>query len=244
MSTELNRMSAIDLRRRLDSGAIKAESVVEACLDRIAAREPTVHAWIHLAADKARAEARRLDDGKKAGLLHGIPMGIKDIIETADMPTGSGAPISARHQPPPPGAPAAPAGNTAPRIGVCRTPYWDQAEPETAAALEEAAQRLSRAGAQVADIALPALYDKIQDSQTALSGFEAPRNHADELRRNAALLSTPITEKIDEGRAASLAQFRAARRRGEPSPATPSPPMGELDAPLTPTAPVERPCAG
>jgi Asp-tRNA(Asn)/Glu-tRNA(Gln) amidotransferase A subunit family amidase len=97
---KLNQATALELARRLEAGEVTAERIVQACLERIAAREPTVRAWTHLDRDGALAAARRLDAGPRAGLLHGIPIGIKDIIDTADMPTGYGSPIYARHQPP------------------------------------------------------------------------------------------------------------------------------------------------
>src|SRR5258708_15830702 len=105
MTQELHEASALELARRLDAGEITAERIVEACLARIAAREPTVRAWIHLDRDGALAMARQLDRGGRRGLLHAIPMGVKDIIDTADQPTGYGSP----HLPPPPTLPHPPA---------------------------------------------------------------------------------------------------------------------------------------
>src|SRR4051812_10210056 len=102
MSRKLNEASALELCRMLEAGEATAERIVMACLERIAAREPIVKAWTHLARDAALAAARALDKvgpGPGRGLLHGIPMGVKDIIDTADMPTTYGSPIYARHQP-------------------------------------------------------------------------------------------------------------------------------------------------
>jgi Asp-tRNA(Asn)/Glu-tRNA(Gln) amidotransferase A subunit family amidase len=135
----------------------------------------------------------------------------------------------------------APKGDAAPRIGVCRTPYWDKAQPETQRAVAEAASRLSRAGATVVDVALPADFTRIQETHATISGFEAPRNHADELRRHRGLLSQVLRNKIDEGRQLSLDQFRAARRHAERCRAGFGAAMAGCDVLLTPSAPGEAP---
>jgi len=72
--------------------------VVRSCLDRIGEREPVVRAWTHLAADAALAAARARG-AKGGGLLNGVPFGIKDIFDTADMPTGYGSRIYAGCRP-------------------------------------------------------------------------------------------------------------------------------------------------
>uniref|UniRef100_UPI001F3AD52D amidase n=1 Tax=Falsiroseomonas oryziterrae TaxID=2911368 RepID=UPI001F3AD52D len=74
-------------------------ALVEACLERIAARNGTVAAWSHLDAAAARAAAKALDAGPERGLLHGIPFGVKDIIDTADQPASYGSPIYVGHMP-------------------------------------------------------------------------------------------------------------------------------------------------
>ncbi|QET00907.1 amidase [Cupriavidus pauculus] len=89
------RMLAIRLARR----ELRAEDVVRAHLDRIAAREPDVRAWTAIDADSALAAARRLDAGPVTGALHGLPVGVKDLMDTADLPTAYGSPIYAGHRP-------------------------------------------------------------------------------------------------------------------------------------------------
>ena len=64
-----------------------SESLVQDCLERIAARDGEIAAWVHVAADSALAQARALDREPARGPLHGVPVGIKDIFDTADMPT-------------------------------------------------------------------------------------------------------------------------------------------------------------
>ncbi|MBC7578346.1 MAG: amidase, partial [Tardiphaga sp.] len=95
----LNELDASELARRLQRRDITAEEVVRACLARIEEREPAVQAWTHLAPDAALAQARELDRGALRGPLHGMPIGVKDLFDTVDMPTCYGSPIYAGHQP-------------------------------------------------------------------------------------------------------------------------------------------------
>jgi Asp-tRNA(Asn)/Glu-tRNA(Gln) amidotransferase A subunit family amidase len=83
----LNLWSAVELARDL-----RAQDVVRACLDRVAEREPEVQAFTHLATDAAPATARRLDDGPLRGPLHGLPLGVKNLFDTHDMPSTCGSP--------------------------------------------------------------------------------------------------------------------------------------------------------
>ena len=76
-----------------------AEAVVTACLERIAAREPVVGAWAHLDPAYAIDQARRRDRSPPLGPLHGVPVAVKDIFDTADMPTGMGSAVYAGYQP-------------------------------------------------------------------------------------------------------------------------------------------------
>jgi Asp-tRNA(Asn)/Glu-tRNA(Gln) amidotransferase A subunit family amidase len=95
----LNELSLNSLVARLRDGATTSTAIVEDCLARVAAREPVVGAWQHLDPDGARAQAARRDDEAPNSRLHGIPIGLKDIIDTADMPTAYGSPIYADHRP-------------------------------------------------------------------------------------------------------------------------------------------------
>jgi aspartyl-tRNA(Asn)/glutamyl-tRNA(Gln) amidotransferase subunit A len=80
-----------ELQRDIRSGALSASALVEHCLARIDAVDPSVQAWRHVARDSARAEADLLDRDSKSGRfrgpLHGIPVGIKDIIDVAGITT-------------------------------------------------------------------------------------------------------------------------------------------------------------
>src|SRR5438552_4128158 len=92
-SVEPNRLPVTTLARHLAGGELTAAAVVRSCLDRIAEREPVIRAWTHLAGEAALAAAIASDRGSKGGCLKGVPFGVKDIFDTADMPTGYGSPI-------------------------------------------------------------------------------------------------------------------------------------------------------
>jgi Asp-tRNA(Asn)/Glu-tRNA(Gln) amidotransferase A subunit family amidase len=87
-------LSAAEAARRIREGLLTSEELVEACLDRIRATEPVVQAWTFLDEAHALAQARAADErkrsGREIGPLHGVPVGLKDIIDTADMPTENG----------------------------------------------------------------------------------------------------------------------------------------------------------
>ena len=87
-------LSATEAVARIAAGTLTAEQLVRDCLDRIAEREPAVHAWAHLDPALAIAQARAVD-AMSCGLLRGVPIGVKDIIDTHDMPTGHNSPIFA-----------------------------------------------------------------------------------------------------------------------------------------------------
>ncbi|HEY8245920.1 MAG TPA: amidase [Hyphomicrobium sp.] len=84
-------------------GELSSEQLVRACLDRITTREGEVQAWEHLDADLALTQAREADAafraGETPGPLHGVPVGVKDIFDTADLPTENGSPIFAGRRP-------------------------------------------------------------------------------------------------------------------------------------------------
>ena len=92
-NVEPHRLAATTLVRLIESGELTAEAVVRSCLERIADREPVVRAWSHLAGEEALAVACELDRSGRKNLLHGVPFGLKDIFDTADMPTTYGSPI-------------------------------------------------------------------------------------------------------------------------------------------------------
>jgi len=95
--------SASDLIPKLHAGEISSEALVRDCLGRIEATNGVISAWAYLDEDLALAQAKALDGlrlaGRPLGHLHGIPVGVKDILDTADMPTEYGTPIYEGHRP-------------------------------------------------------------------------------------------------------------------------------------------------
>jgi Asp-tRNA(Asn)/Glu-tRNA(Gln) amidotransferase A subunit family amidase len=364
-NVEPHRLAATTLVRLIESGELTAEAVVRSCLDQIAEREPVVRAWSHLASEQALAVARELDRSGKKTLLNGVPFGLKDIFDTADMPTTYGSPIyvgcrptadasaaalpraaggillgktvttefANRHPGPTtnphdpdfsPGGSSSgsaaavadfmvplaigtqtggsvirpvaycgvagfkpsfglfpPAGmrintetldtvgimarsvgdialfraamtaipytpptmlETAPRLGLCRGPHWDDAQPEGRTVLETLADRLASAGAMVRDTELPRECAEADDIQRTLSSFEGLRNHMPELYRHEALLSRELRdEKISQGRRLTLDDFRSACRGAERARAAAREWAGSFDAILTLPAPGQAP---
>jgi Asp-tRNA(Asn)/Glu-tRNA(Gln) amidotransferase A subunit family amidase len=365
-NVEPHRLPATTLVRLIEAGELTAEWVVRSCLDRIAEREPVLRAWAHLDREAVLAEARASDESGQSGILKGVPFAVKDIFDSADMPTGYGSPIytgcrpsfeasavslpraagailmgktvttefANRHPGPtshpknpfhtPGGSssgsaaavadfmvplgigtqtggsvirPAAycgvvgfkpsfglfpPAGmhvntesldtvgtmarsvaDTAlfaaalmaipyeppamperpPRFALCRTPHWHEATDEAKAALEQAASRLAAAGARIVDSELPPECADISEIQATHSAYEAPRVHAPELHRHAALLSQDLLDdgKIATGRKLGLDDFREAWRRAERARAAAREWAGGFDAILTVPAPGAAP---
>ena len=96
---DLNKLSAADIAKGIAAKKFTAEAVVRDCLDRIAAREPTVHAFATIDPDYALMQARALDRMPSSrGALHGVPIGVKDIIDTEHLPTEMGSPIYKGHR--------------------------------------------------------------------------------------------------------------------------------------------------
>lgn len=95
----LIRLSARTAAAGIARGAFTAEALVAACLDRIAAREDAVGAFAHLDPAQALAAARACDGAAARGRLRGVPVGVKDIMNTADLPTEYGARLYAGHRP-------------------------------------------------------------------------------------------------------------------------------------------------
>jgi Asp-tRNA(Asn)/Glu-tRNA(Gln) amidotransferase A subunit family amidase len=101
--TNLHSLSATDAARLIRDGAISSEQLVEACLARVREIDEQVQAWAFLDPEHALAQARAADEwrlsGRQTGPLHGVPVGIKDIFDTADMPTENGSVLHAGRTP-------------------------------------------------------------------------------------------------------------------------------------------------
>ncbi|WP_439611351.1 amidase [Reyranella sp.] len=357
-------ITAVEAVAAIEAGTLTSEKLVRDCLDRIAERDDVVKAWVHLDPDQAIAQARAAD-AASGGLLRGIPVGVKDIIDTYDMPTGHNSPIfegkvpfgdaacvalcrtenavimgktvttefANRH----PGATTNPhnpahtpggssSGSAAavadghvplafgtqtggsvirpaaycgvvgykptfgdfnrvgikmqchsvdtlglmartlddialfraavlklppvpidrdigrPRIGVCRSPVWDHAEPETKALIEETATRLSDKGASVVDVTFAAPFADIIDDHAAITGFESVRNYADERLRNPDKVSDELMNgPMKRGLAVSFDRYVAAQRKATAFKAHVDTLFDKVDLLLTPSAPGEAP---
>jgi len=299
---------------------MKSETLVTACLERIAHRDREVHAWAFVDPERALAEARARDREAPRSALHGVPVGIKDVIDTADMPTEYKSPIYRGHQPkwdaacvallrragcvilgktattefannhPAPtrnphnlahtpggsssGSAAAVADRmvplalgtqtggsvirpgaycgvaackpsfgsinraglkfvsesldtigvfarkvdelgpalhiltgraitegqkSKPRVGLCRTPRWGDADGETQANLERAAQALAKAGAQVRDFDLPKGSEALFDRHSAVMGYESARALAWEYTQFPEHISANLRPRLEAG---------------------------------------------
>jgi Asp-tRNA(Asn)/Glu-tRNA(Gln) amidotransferase A subunit family amidase len=99
----LAELTALDARDRMLRGEFTSAELCEACLRRTAAREPEIGAFAYLDEDHVKAAAKAVDayrgTGRAPGALHGLPIGVKDIIDTADMPTENGTVLDAGRRP-------------------------------------------------------------------------------------------------------------------------------------------------
>ena len=331
----LHLLTASEIVQAIAARKTTAEAVARACLERIAGREPEVQAWQFLDPELVLEQARALDASGKVGPLQGVPVGLKDIIDTCDMPTEYGTPIHAGHRPridaacvaltrraggivmgktvttefanrhpgktmhpmdprrTPGGSssgsaaavgdgmvplalgtqttastirpasfcgcvgyrptwgdvrmhgvmeaagsldtlgviarsvedvalyrdvllgvpPRPLAGETpAPRIGFCRTPFWDRCEPATQKLLEDCAARLARSGAKLSELTLPAEFERVEDAHRWISSFEFARNRAWEIDRHWERISETLRNKrLKDGLACSFEQYREAK---------------------------------
>src|SRR2546426_155824 len=97
--TNLHWLGAAEAARLIRDGVISSVQLVEACLARVRDVDGQIQAWAFLDPEHALAQARSADEhrlsGQPTGPLHGVPVGIKDIIDTADMPTENGSVLHA-----------------------------------------------------------------------------------------------------------------------------------------------------
>src|SRR2546422_6193675 len=101
--TGLNWVAAVEAARMIREGVVTSVQLVEACLARVREVDAAVQAWAFLDPEHALAQARAADElrmsGQPTGPLHGVPVGLKDIIDTADMPTENGSVLHAGRTP-------------------------------------------------------------------------------------------------------------------------------------------------
>ena len=361
----LNALDAAEIAAKIAAGEISCEAVTRDCIERITAREAAVRAWVNFDAELALAQAHSLDREPRRGPLHGVPIGIKDIIETFDMPTEMGSPIyrgyrstadaacvallrragavilgktatcelagmapaattnphNAAHTPggSSSGSAAAVADfmvpaalgtqtggsvlrpssfcgvfgykptyntfnkagmkpaaesidtigwiarsiedmalltailrmdeprplrsvNATPRIGICRTELWDSAHAETKHAVENAAAALSKAGAVVRDLDLPAEFAGLPAlARGTINHYERAACMAFEWDNHRAALSPQMRRYIENGLKTSRADYVAAWRRVEQGRALLPEVFEDIDVLLAPCVPGEAP---
>ena len=96
---DLNKLTATEASAMIANDDITSVDLVQSCLDRIHQREDDVGAWAHLDEELSLEATRAADANPPKSVLHGIPFGVKDVIDTADMPTQRGTPIYAGRRP-------------------------------------------------------------------------------------------------------------------------------------------------
>jgi Asp-tRNA(Asn)/Glu-tRNA(Gln) amidotransferase A subunit family amidase len=361
MSAELHQLTATEAARRIRAGRLHPAELMQACLARIAEREPTVRAftWFDAAAASRGAQTAL------PGSLHGLPLGVKDVLDTADMPSEYGSPIwsgwrpradaaavawaraagavvvgktvtteFATRKPGPTSNPANPghtpggsssgsaagvaagffpvaygtqtAGSVirpaaycgvvgykptygtisrigmkvmsdsldtvgviarsvadcallagavsgrdlgdpevrpagAPRVGLCRSPSWDLAGPETVALWERVAVALGRAGAAVSERELPPAFSALVQAHPIVMNSESGRALGWELANAHDGISPGLRERLEFGLGCSEAkQVEALGVFASTQAAFPAA-MEGLDVLVTPSAPGEAP---
>ncbi len=362
---QLNALTASEIVRATTAGEITCEAATRACLDRIAAREGVIHAWANIDPALALAQARALDRGQTRGPLYGVPIGVKDIIDTFDQPTEMGSPIYRGHRPaadaacvalvraagavilgktvtcefagmqpgnttnphapehtpggsssgsgaavadrmvpvafgtqtggsvlrpaaycgvfgfkPTFGAfnrrgvfPAAESLDTVglisrslddiellsdvlelrpsagpvtltrpPRVGLCRTALWAAAQPESVTAIEDAAARLGKAGADVREVTLPADFSGLREAaRETINNYERAAAMAHEWNSRRDLISERLRKRIEIGCATPHSEYVAAVQLGESCRTRFDEVFGDCDVLLTPAVHGEPP---
>lgn len=361
----MNKFSAAEAAAAIAAGKLKSEALVAACLERVAQREEQVRAWAYIDPEYALEQARSRDRERPKSRLHGIPVGVKDVIDTCDMPTEYGSPIYRGHRPAcdaacvaqvrelggvilgktvstefatrhpnktrnprnpahtPGGSSSGSAAAVAdfmvpiafgtqtsssivrpaafcgvigykptfnlinraglkflsesmdtlgalvrtvpdaaliaeelsgmaptsfdgvatlrPRIGLCRTPYWNEADAATQAAVEAAARRLAAAGARVSEVELDSEFGALAQTQIEVSSYEFFRALTHERTRFPELISESLTARIVAGGKVTRAQYEAGLARTSRSRTRMADIFREFDVLLAPSAPGEAP---
>jgi len=97
MIREPNTLTATEAASSIASGVLSSVDLVQSCLDQISNTDDQIKAWEYVDSDKALEQAKECDrirrQGKSIGRLHGVPVGLKDIIDTVDMPTQLGTAV-------------------------------------------------------------------------------------------------------------------------------------------------------
>ena len=358
---DLTTLTAKDAARLIHDGTLRAEDLTEAYLARIAEREPQIHAFAWFDPTYARKSAASAAKGP----LHGLPIGLKDVLDTADMPSQYGSPIWSGWRPKADSAPVAwaraaggvfhgktvttefatrppgPTGNpvnpehtpggsssgsaagvgagffplaygtqtagsvirpaafcgvvgykptygtisrigmkimsdsldtigtmaktvadcaffasavsscdlgdpdtrpsSAPRVGICRSPTWSAAAPETQALLTRVASALGKAGATVSDRELPPLFNDLIEAHPIVMNSESARALGWELAHHAGQLTEGLRERMTFGLSQTEADIRRAYHVFNTTQHAFPEALNGLDVLVTPSAPGEAP---
>jgi len=367
MTDSINERTATETIAAIATGDTTAEEVTRACLDRIETRDGAVKAWAFIDPELALAQARSLDSldsSDRKGPLHGLPIGIKDVLDTADMPTGMGSPIYKGYRPVadaasvailraagaiilgktvtcefagmhpgettnPHDATRTPGGSSSgsaaavadfhvhgalgtqtggsvlrpasfcgivgykptyniinraglmfaaenldtigmmarsvgdvdviaaamlnrnmtaplpagakPKIGLCRTQLWSAAQPETVEAVEDSAERLIAAGAEIVPIEMPASFATLSEMRNRINDFERSRVLSHHWRENREKLSDHLAGQVENGTAMPYGDYREAILLASESRQHVDTVFGEIDAILAPAVAGEAP---
>src|SRR5579863_824196 len=131
--------------------------------------------------------------------------------------------------------------DAAPRFGLYRTPYWDAAEPATAAALDAARASLENAGARVAELAIALEHEGLNEAQNTIMLYEMTRCLAHERVMHSAELSPRLAQMLDAGMSVCAEDYDRALARAAAARAALGGFFGDCDAVLVPAAPGEAP---
>ncbi|MCC6890645.1 MAG: amidase [Hyphomicrobiales bacterium] len=362
---DLNTLSAVDIVKGIAAKRFTAEAVVRDCLERVAAREPCVHAFATIDPDYALMQARALDlSPASRGPLHGVPIGVKDIIDTEHLPTEMGSPVYKGHRASgdaacvalarmagaiifgktvtaefagmspgptanPHNAAHTPGGSSSgsaaavadgmvpvaygtqtggsilrpasycgcigykptfnlinrqgikfaaesldtiglltrtvddaelvtaavinkppaflrlqspPRLGLCRTPLWDTAEPPTRDAVEDAAKRLAAAGASIKEVVLADAFTQLNDAaRETINNYERSKSMAADWQHHADKISPVLSARIHKGFTMKHETYVAALQLAERCRALIDDAFSDLDAIISPCVQGEAP---
>jgi Asp-tRNA(Asn)/Glu-tRNA(Gln) amidotransferase A subunit family amidase len=132
--------------------------------------------------------------------------------------------------------------STPPRIGLCRTHVWDQIEPSTRVLVEDAAQRLARAGAKISDVALPQGFERLNDAHRWISSFEFARTFTWEIENHWDEISDTLRGgRLADGLSCPLERYAVAKAVAEECRRQLDPVFDDYDVLLTPSAFGEAP---
>ena len=141
-----------------------------------------------------------------------------------------------------PPEPLDPGVGSAPRIGFCRTHFWDRCEDTTKNMLEACARTLSGAGARVTDVTLPAHFERIAQAHRWISSFEFARNRAWEIDHHWEMISETLRKgRINDGLTCTFEQYRESRAYAEACRLELDALFADYDVLLTPSAAGEAP---